>query len=354
MTMPPAGWYEDPDGSGGLRYYDGVDWTPYRQRRPAAADSSPAPPTSQPPQTPESRVPEGHWHEAPTRPNGDLVGTPANPHATYAEQAARYFDRDQHPPLQPSSSDRGMATAIDPRPQYSWQGNWPQPVQQLDIGDAFSWTWNKFTKNTVALIVPLVIFTVTWFTISILFDLAIAAIGLADPIRSLSSGPPTPITILRVLGYLTTLFVLLPFLHAGYLSGCLDIADGRPVTVGTFFRPRNFGKVAASWAMIFPLTALGTILLVIPGLIVAAATMFTGPFIVERSLSPIEGIKASIETVRRNQRDAAVFFLLQMAVAFGGMLVFGIGLGAAVPFVWLLVVYSYRRLSGGSVAPAWP
>jgi len=37
--MPPAGWYDDPDGSGGQRYFDGNEW---QERAPRAAPA-PAP-----------------------------------------------------------------------------------------------------------------------------------------------------------------------------------------------------------------------------------------------------------------------------------------------------------------------
>lgn len=49
MTTPPtpAGWYPDPDGSGGQRYWDGFAWTEHRA--PAAA---PPPPVAPPPLAP--------------------------------------------------------------------------------------------------------------------------------------------------------------------------------------------------------------------------------------------------------------------------------------------------------------
>ena len=34
---PPAGWYDDPDGTGRQRWYDGTTWTDHYQSAPAAA-----------------------------------------------------------------------------------------------------------------------------------------------------------------------------------------------------------------------------------------------------------------------------------------------------------------------------
>ena len=33
------------------------------------------------------------------------------------------------------------------------------------------------------------------------------------------------------------------YMNAGLFTGCLDIADGKPVSIGTFFKPRNLGAV---------------------------------------------------------------------------------------------------------------
>jgi Domain of unknown function (DUF4352)/Protein of unknown function (DUF2510) len=70
MTTPntPAGWYSDPDGSGGQRFWDGTQWTEHR---------SPAPdPTPQPPSPPPA---SGGKHAAsPTEPD-PVEPTPVEP-----------------------------------------------------------------------------------------------------------------------------------------------------------------------------------------------------------------------------------------------------------------------------------
>src|SRR6185312_9265795 len=58
MTTPPtpAGWYPDPDGSGGQRYWDGSTWTEHRA--PAAPFFEPEP-TAEPEADFEPETPAG-------------------------------------------------------------------------------------------------------------------------------------------------------------------------------------------------------------------------------------------------------------------------------------------------------
>jgi hypothetical protein len=68
MTTPPtpAGWYPDPDGSGGQRYWDGSGWTEHR------SPATPEPPEPTPPAEPPAS--EQPTAIVPTRPAGEHVG----------------------------------------------------------------------------------------------------------------------------------------------------------------------------------------------------------------------------------------------------------------------------------------
>ncbi|MCV7431915.1 DUF4352 domain-containing protein [Mycolicibacterium bacteremicum] len=65
MTTPPttAGWYPDPDGSGGQRYWDGAAWTAQRPDAPESTEETSAWPAELPP-WPEDDMAMPSWEDA--------------------------------------------------------------------------------------------------------------------------------------------------------------------------------------------------------------------------------------------------------------------------------------------------
>ena len=74
--------------------------------------------------------------------------------------------------------------------------------------------------------------------------------------------------------------------------------------------------------------------------------------IVDRGLSPVDGIRSSLDIVKRNFGQTLLFWLTSTAITVVGALLCGVGLLVAAPLSYLLQVYAYRKLSGGVVAPA--
>ena len=134
----------------------------------------------------------------------------------------------------------------------------------------------------------------------------------------------------------------------------MDIANGQPVTAGSFFKPRNVGSVVIATVIVGILTGIGNFLCVIPGLIVEILTIFTTVAIVDRNLTPIDGIKASFELAKANFVQVLLTWLLVIVITAVGALACGIGLLVSVPVATLFLVYSWRRLTGGPVAPLTP
>ena len=92
----------------------------------------------------------------------------------------------------------------------------------------------------------------------------------------------------------------------------------------------------------------------IPGLIVALFAIFAHPILVDRNLSPIDSLKASIEIVKANVGQVILVWLVAGLIAAAGILACGVGVLVSGPVASLMLVYTYRRLSGGQVAPLTP
>ncbi len=245
-----------------------------------------------------------------------------------------------------------------PQPGYGAPPGGPVP-SQFNIGEAVSWAWNKFTKNAVALIVPLLIYLVVIGVVAVIASVLPAVLGQStsttytDTYGNTTSG--TAITLgpasyaVMAIGYIL-LFIAAIFMAAAILTGCLDIADGRPVSIGSFFKPRNLGPVFLTAVLIGLGTAIGS-LCIVGGIIFGFIAQFAIAFVIDRSLSPIDSIKASYATVKSNIGDALVSFLVQYAIIIVGELLCGVGLLVAMPVALLIQVYTYRKLSGGQVVP---
>jgi uncharacterized membrane protein len=233
----------------------------------------------------------------------------------------------------------------------------------LNIGEAFTWAWNKFSKNAVPLIVATLIYGVI---VGVLYAIvyAVAMLLAPDPVTyydsygsgfsaSYSAGFGAASIAVLALGGLV-LFVVIGAIQSAYLGALLDIANGQPVAIGSFFKPRNVGSVVLAAVIVGVLTSIGYALCVLPGLVVAIFTIFTTILIVDRNLSPIDAIKASIDIVKANFVQVLLAWLIIGVITTVGAIVCGIGLIVALPVAALFLVYTYRKLSGGQLAPLTP
>ncbi|MGV0642269.1 hypothetical protein [Mycolicibacterium sp. XJ879] len=261
----------------------------------------------------------------------------------------------------------GGAPGYPPPPQ---QGGYPPPgypppggpgfggAPAYSIGDAFSWAWNRFTNNAV----PFLVATLVWGLVIVVLQWIINALGGAfndgdttsyatdDGGFAFSYSLNSPgAVIVSIIGWIVLLIVGAT-VQSAYVGGVLDIANGQPVSIGSFFRPRNIGNVVIAGLIVGILTSIGLFLCVIPGLIVAIFTMFTIVALLDRNLAPIDAIKTSFNVVKENFGAALLTWLVMLVIAIVGALLCGVGLLVAIPLVILIEVYAFRKLSGGQVA----
>ncbi len=323
---PPPGNYPPPQQGGG-----------YPPPPPPGGYPPPPPPRGYPPPPPPS-------------------GYPPPPPGNYPPP-----QQGGYPPPQQGGYPPPQQGGYPPAGRLSAQPGYPPApgAPALNVGEAFSWAWNKFSKNVAAIIVPTLVYSViAGVLFGIVYGIAMALAPNAN-YESYDSGFSYSASLggaslaVLVLGGLV-LLVVVGAIQSAYLAGLLDIANGQPVTAGSFFKPRNVGSVVIAAVIVGILTAIGNFLCVIPGLIVGILTIFTTVAIVDRNLKPIDGIKASFELAKGNFVQVLLTWLLVNVITAVGALACGIGLLVSVPVATLFLVYSWRRLTGGQVAPLTP
>jgi Protein of unknown function (DUF2510) len=151
MTMPHSpGWYDDPDDSGALRYFNGQDWTPQRKRKPSTPSRPPQPDpyTPVPPAGPADPYAPGYSYPAgPADPYASGYPYPAGPPDPYAsgypypagppDPYASGYPYPAGPPdpygAVPSIAPAGPYGPIDPYGPAIPGSNGPVPPQQLPL-----------------------------------------------------------------------------------------------------------------------------------------------------------------------------------------------------------------------------
>src|ERR1700744_2941557 len=287
---------------------------------------------------------------------------PGNPHDPYGGNP----NPGDYPPPPGYRPPPGPPPGYGPPPGKPQPGYGPPPGSGFSIGEAWAWAWNKFKKNLGPLVLAALVYGVIGV---IVHGLVFVLLGGAttdttnvdgDYGASFQAGLGTVGTL--VLSIVTFVFGI--FVQAGFLSGGLDLADGRPVTVGSFFQPRKFGTVVLAGALLSVISSVLD-LLSLPGLMFALLSyvlitvftffaLFTIAFATDRGLAPIDALKASFTTVRTHVGETLVSYLVQGLLVVVGILACGVGILATGPIAVLIQVYTYRRLSGGPIAPATP
>lgn len=205
------------------------------------------------------------------------------------------------------------------------------PSAPLDIAAAFRAGWRGFVGNVgpliiVALIVWLVTATVNWW-----------------------AGETT--------GFVQLLWRLLSFFVAQivsivWISLALAIIDGREISSDSLLPS---GGTLVSYVLasfLFSLMfGIGLVLLIIPGLIVAAVFGLYGWALIDDDLDPIAALQRSSEITRGHRWQLVAFVLAAIAVNLVGLLLLIVGVLVTSAVTLIAAAHVYRQLEG-SVQPA--
>ena len=202
-------------------------------------------------------------------------------------------------------------------------------------GDAIKFGWETFKQRP-------------WFFIGAIAILAVANIAVGFVSGTVDSATGGSFDEPTLLGNLVSypLGVLISMGMTAFFLAAHDNPHG--VEFATLWHPSPYWKFFATSVLASLAVGIGLLLLIIPGLIAMVLFMFSTFLVIDRGLSPIEALKASMEMTRGNRWPLFGFILLCMLIIVVGVLALGVGLLVAIPIVGLAFAYAYRLLSGGN------
>ncbi|MBC7592346.1 MAG: hypothetical protein H7288_00100 [Kineosporiaceae bacterium] len=256
----------------------------------------------------------------------------------------------QEPPADPDNSSPTHGLPSYGSFDQPGSGETPPPYQgyQPPVGgptpfsaaDAIAYGWKKFRENTG----PILIATVALIAASI----ALSFVGSAATGESMSSGGMNFSLGGFIFQILSTLVSYI--ISAAIIRGALDVTEGKKFDLGSAFGTLPYGNVIITSLLIAVLEAIGFILLVIPGILVAFFTIFALYFVVDKNQSPIEAITSSAKLVRANIGNTLLLILLSIVVIIVGFIALCVGILVALPVVMLASTYAYKKFLGEPVA----
>ncbi len=124
-------------------------------------------------------------------------------------------------------------------------------------------------------------------------------------------------------------------------------SQGKAISAGSVLNYFHRAPSVILWYFLVTLMiTLGFLLLILPGIYLSFAYMFSLPLVVEKDMSPWRALEVSRKAVTRIWFRAAGFFLLVMLLVTLGMIPLGIPLIWIVPWVSLAYALLYFKLFG--------
>ncbi len=148
------------------------------------------------------------------------------------------------------------------------------------------------------------------------------------------------------LGHIASAALIAP-LTGGFFYVIFKIMKGQKTEFPNFFMGFTFFlPLLLSGLLIGFFTAVGFILLIIPGIYLSVCYLFTSPLIIDRELDFWQAMEGSRKIVTRKWFDLALFSGVLFLINLGGTLFFVVGLVFTIPFSFCVLSAAYEDIVG--------
>jgi uncharacterized membrane protein len=177
---------------------------------------------------------------------------------------------------------------------------------------------------------------------------------LAHPVRWIGAGWTLVMEDLGSYVLIALIFCLLnsvPLIQGALIAGfhifTMKKLMGRPARLEDFFKGFNFFVDALVASLLIALFVFcGTLVFIIPGLVIAAMYKFTFLFIVDKRMEFWPAMQASHAVVKNDYLGFTLFLLLAFLVNVLGFCFFVVGLLVTVPATFAAITVAYKEVVG--------
>lgn len=161
----------------------------------------------------------------------------------------------------------------------------------------------------------------------------------------------TPGTLLGLLAAVVALQVVALLVQVLGARFGLALVDGRPMGARAFWTPGGLGRPVATALLLAVLTAVGMLLLYLPGLAVALLGQYAVYLSFDRGFGPVTAIRESARLVGRHPGTTILLVLAVAVLGSVGSMVCLVGLALAYPVGFATTAWLYRQLDARPGTP---
>jgi uncharacterized membrane protein len=209
--------------------------------------------------------------------------------------------------------------------------------KQFDISDVLAFGWKTMTAN-ILFFIP-----VTFILLFLNHVTNIAQHVVPDR-------GPLFIPMIYIISTIISFVV-----NIGMIKIVLAFIDNKKPSFTTLFAAKGcFWRYVAACILYMLITAAGTILLIVPGIIWSVKFSLVHYFVVDKNMGPIDALKASAKATQGAKWHLFGFGFVCMLFIIGGFLCLVVGIFAAYPTILVAAALIYRQLAAQTpeLAPA--
>ncbi len=158
-------------------------------------------------------------------------------------------------------------------------------------------------------------------------------------------------SILGIIGFVYCILIVGP-VNYGVSFAYLKAARGDKLEIKDMFEAfRNYWNAVLANILVGVIVCIGSVLLIIPGIIFACKLAFTPYLVVDQKMEVIEAVRESWRMTNGHAWKVFLIGLLGIPISIAGLIVFGVGIIVSIMWITLAMASLYHSVSlSGKVA----